>query len=70
MAYHKPILTPDWMRLSEAAARLDCDPRTLAAMINRGDLNVRAMRFDGTPRVNRGDFEREIAKRVSLGVSA
>lgn len=70
MAYRKPVLAPDWIRLSEAAGRLGCDPRTVTAMINRGELKVRALRFNGGARVNREDFDRELAKLGSLDVSA
>lgn len=60
----------DWMRITKAAAMLDCDPRTLIRMINRGELSVRTMRFGGSARVHRKDFGRELAKRISVGVSA
>lgn len=70
MPYSKPAVEPDWMRITEAAVKLDCDPRTLIAMISRGELNVRAMRFGSSARIHRGDFDRELAKRVSVGVSA
>jgi excisionase family DNA binding protein len=70
MPYSKPIVQADWIRVTEAAALVDCDPRTLIRMINRGEMNVRAMRFGNTARIHRGDFDRELNKRVSVGVSA
>lgn len=70
MPYNRPILTPDWMRVTEAAAHLGCDPRTVLAMINRGELKIRVMPFGRVRRLHRKDFDREMSKFNSLGVSA
>lgn len=70
MPYSKPAVQSEWMRITDAAGLLDCDPRTLIRMINRGEMDVRVMPFGKSARVHRGDFDRELAKRVSLGVSA
>lgn len=70
MPYNRPILTPDWMRVTEAAAHLGCDSRTVLAMVSRGELKVRVMPFGRIRRINRKDFDREMSKLNSLGVSA
>ena len=71
MPYSKAAHTePEYMRLSEAAARLDVGPRTVLAMIRDGRLPVRAMNFKTLNLIHREDFEREIAKRLEVGVSA
>lgn len=70
MPYSKPRIEPEWLPVTDAAGILSCDPRTLIRMINRGEMTVRIMPFGKSARVHRGDFDREIAKRVSVGVSA
>lgn len=70
MPYSKSTVTPEWIPVTDAAGILSCDPRTLIRMIKRGELEVRVMPFGKSARVHRGDFDREIAKRVSIGLSA
>jgi excisionase family DNA binding protein len=60
----------EWMRVTEAAALLDCDPRTVISMIRRGELKVRAMQFGLVPRIHRGDWQAEIERRVAAGVGS
>lgn len=55
-----PLITPDWMPVSEAAARLGCTPQTVLARIRRGDLNVRMVRFDRAHRLHRADFAKAL----------
>ena len=70
MPYSKTDVQPEWMRITDAAGLLDCDPRTLIRMINRGELEVRIIPLGKSARVHREDFDRELAKRASLGMSA
>lgn len=59
MPYTKPVMTPDWMRLAEAAAQLGCHPDTVRNRINAGTITgVRVLRFDGVTRVHRTDWDR------------
>jgi predicted site-specific integrase-resolvase len=62
--------TTEWIKLNDAAAVIGCDPRTLRAMIRDGRLKVRAMNFDKTTRIHRGDWQAELARRVEAGISA
>lgn len=71
MPYHKPVLTPEWIRVTEVAAALDCDPRTVIRMIERGELKVRAIDFGKTARVHLGDWQAELERRrIPVGASA
>ena len=70
MPYSKSAVTPDWMRVTEAAGKLDCAPNTLLAWVRDGRLPVRAVRFGITTRIHRGDFEAELKKRTKVGLSA
>lgn len=70
MAGTKPILTPDWMRISEAAAQIGCHQKTLYRRFRRGSSSVagvRVINLDGVLRVNRADWaaslERNAAKQ-------
>nr|WP_173295555.1 helix-turn-helix domain-containing protein [Streptomyces sp. F2] len=59
MPYAKPVLTPDWMRLAEAAGQLGCHPDTVRNRITAGTITgVRVLRFDGVLRVHREDWSR------------
>lgn len=59
MPYARPVLTPDWMRLAEAAGQLGCHPDTVRNRINAGTITgVRVLRFDGVLRINREDWAR------------
>ena len=70
MPYNKPDIEPEWIKVTEAAAVLGCDPRTVIRMIKRGDLKVRAIDFGLTPRIHRGDWKAELDRRIAAGVSA
>lgn len=72
MPYSKPKSTvpPEWMKVTEAAAELGCDPRTVISMIKRGELKVRAMHFGLVPRIHRGDWKAELERRIAAGVGA
>lgn len=60
----------DWIKVSEAAAEIGVDPRTVKAMIADGRLKVRSMQFDLSLRIHREDWQTELAKRISAPVSA
>lgn len=51
-----PILTPDWMRVAEAAARMDCTPITVRKRLRRGSIPVRWTVIEGTIHLNRKHF--------------
>ena len=71
MPYKKhPMVKPEWMPVSEVAAKLGCAPDTVKAMIRDGRLDVRAVQFDSFIRINRNDFEREMGRRATAGLSA
>ena len=58
MPYRKPIaFTPDWLKVAEAAAVLDCHPHTVLNRIKAGVLPVRTMHFGRVLRMNKKDFE-------------
>lgn len=52
----KLILTPDWMRVSEAAGRMDCAPATIRNRLRRGSIPVRWTTIDGAIHINRAHF--------------
>ena len=59
MPYAKLVVTPEWMRLAEAAGQLGCHPDTVRNRINAGTIQgVRVLRFDGITRVHREDWRR------------
>jgi excisionase family DNA binding protein len=63
MPYRKPVITSDWMRIAEAAARLDCHPNTIRNRINSGKITgVRVARLDGVVRLHRADWERYLKR--------
>ncbi|QLJ06703.1 helix-turn-helix domain-containing protein (plasmid) [Streptomyces sp. NEAU-sy36] len=70
MPYSKPNTESEWIKVTEVAATLGCDPRTVIRMIKRGDLKVRAIEFGLAPRVHRGDWQAELDRRIAAGVSA
>lgn len=70
MSQKEPDVAPEWMRVTEAAAILDCDPRTVIAMIRRGELNVRTMQLGLASRIHRGDWQAELERRIAVGVGA
>lgn len=61
---------PEWIKVTSAAAVIGIHPRTLKAMIRDGRVRVRTMQFDQATRIHRGDWESELAKRISAPVSA
>jgi len=70
MPYSSPSNSPsEWLKVTEAAAVIGIDPRTLKAMLRDGRLQVRTMQFDLATRIHRGDWEAELAKRISPPVS-
>ncbi|PSK47995.1 hypothetical protein B0E38_06472 [Streptomyces sp. 111WW2] len=71
MPYSSPSNSPsEWLKVTEAAAVIGIDPRTLKAMLRDGRLKVRTMQFDLATRIHRGDWEAELAKRITPPVSA
>lgn len=61
---------PEWIKVSAAAAVIGIHPRTLKAMIRDGRVKVRTMQFDHATRIHRGDWEKELEKRISVPASA
>jgi predicted site-specific integrase-resolvase len=71
MPYSTPShIKPEWIKVTEAAAVIGVDPRTLKTMLRDGRLKVRTMQFDLATRIHRGDWEGELAKRIKAPVSA
>lgn len=72
MPYRKmPEVTPDWMKVSEAAARLEVTPKTILNRIKAGTLPVRVVRMERVVRVHRREFQEYldgIATAASSGV--
>lgn len=64
-----PHVQAEWIKVTEAAAVIGIDPRTLKAMIRDGRLRVRTMQFDLATRIHRGDWETELARRIKQPVS-
>lgn len=59
MSTSRPVLTPDWMRLAEAAAQIGCHRDTVRNRIAAGTIKgVRVLRFGGAIRVHREDWAR------------
>lgn len=61
MPYRKPNITPEWIRVSEAAAQLGCHPKTVLNRIRAGTIPVRILRIERVTRLNRSDFETYLA---------
>lgn len=51
-----PILTPDWMKTTEAAARMGCTPMTVRNRLKRGSIPVRWVRIERSIHLNRAQF--------------
>jgi excisionase family DNA binding protein len=51
-----PILTPDWMKTSEAAARMGCTQMTVRNRLKRGSIPVRWVRIEHSIHLNRAQF--------------
>ncbi|MFJ1536357.1 hypothetical protein ACIOFV_50140 [Streptomyces mirabilis] len=52
------------MKVTEAAAVIGVDPRTVKAMLRDGRLKVRAIQFDLATRIHRGDWDAELERRM------
>jgi predicted site-specific integrase-resolvase len=67
MPYKKlPHVTPDFIRVVEAAARLGVDPKTVRNRLASGALPVRVLRLDGITRLHRKDFERYLEREPRM----
>lgn len=67
MPYKKlPHVTPDFMRVGEAATRLGVDPKTVRNRLRAGTMPVRVLRLDGMLRLHRQDFERYLERTPQL----
>jgi excisionase family DNA binding protein len=67
MPYKKlPPVTPDYMRVAEAAARLGVDRKTVRNRLLSGSMPVRVLRFDGIIRLHRQDFEQYLERASKL----
>ena len=51
-----PILTPDWMKTSEAAARMGCTQKTVRNRLQRGSIPVRWTLIERNIMLNRAQF--------------
>jgi hypothetical protein len=67
MPYSTPAdVEAEWMKVTEAAAQIGVDPRTVKAMLRDGRLEgVRAMQFDLATRIHRGDWQAELERRMA-----
>jgi hypothetical protein len=70
MPYAKPEITPEWVKVSEVAAVLGIDSRTVIRMIQRSELNMRALRLDRGHLVHREDWQAELERRRVASVGA
>lgn len=70
MPYMPTNVRTDWIKVTEAAAVIGVNPRTVKAMIRDGRLKVRTMQFDQATRIHRGDWDAELEKRTSAPASA
>ncbi|NUP37030.1 MAG: hypothetical protein HOY76_08430 [Streptomyces sp.] len=50
------VLTPDWMRCSEAAGRMGCTPTTIRKRLRRGTIPVNWTTIEGTIHLNRAQY--------------
>lgn len=51
-----PVITPDWMKTDEAAARMGCTRMTVRNRLKRGSIPVRWTFIERTIHVNRAQF--------------
>lgn len=63
MPYKTPVLSPDWVKVTEAAARLNVHPKTVYGWARTGRIPIRTMRFDRALRLHRGDLDAYLAQR-------
>ncbi|RIH58191.1 DNA-binding protein [Streptomyces sp. SHP22-7] len=71
MPYSRPAVTPEWVRITQVAAVLGVDPRTVIRMLKRGDLkNVRAIELGKSVWVHRADWQAELERRQIVAASA
>ena len=62
----KPIITADWIRLRDAAAQLDCDPKTIRNRIKAGTITgVRVIKMERVVRLNRADWAAYLKRNVA-----
>lgn len=66
MPYREPAFSPDWMRVAEAAERLQVDRKTVRNRLYSGALPVRVIRMDRILRLNRTDFEAFLANEAKM----
>lgn len=52
-----PIMTPDWLKVAEAAGRMACTPKTVRNRLRRGSIPVRWTVIEGAIHINRKHFE-------------
>jgi excisionase family DNA binding protein len=65
MPYSKPALEPDWIRVAEAAARLDVHPKTVFDWIKNGTLPVRSLKLGTAVRLDRRQLDAYVDKRAT-----
>lgn len=70
MPYAKPDIAPEWVKISEVAATLGVDQRTVVRMIRRGDMKVRSVKLDRVHLIHRDDWHDELHRRIEVGVGA
>lgn len=51
-----PVITPDWMKTDEAAARMGCTRMTVRNRLQRGSIPVRWTRVERNILINRAQF--------------
>lgn len=50
------VLTPDWMRCTEAAGRMGCTPTTIRNRLRRGTIPVTWTTIEGIIHLNRAQY--------------
>jgi excisionase family DNA binding protein len=63
-------IQPDWVRVTEAAARLGVHPKTVYDWIRNGTLPVRSLKLGAVVRVDRRQLEAYVDKRATKVNSA
>lgn len=70
MPYAKPEITPEWVKVSEVAAVLGIDSRTVVRMIQRSELKMRALRLERGVLIHREDWQAELERRRVVSADA